>query len=260
MHLNSGKGVNGLTCNSVDPISAQPELKHAAVQIRPVNLPWRAVVFGLFPTAEAYSIQVKLRKMLAQFDSAQCVLFGREQEGGMIGVSFQAAHHADPQDCVEEGAALALKTLMEHFKLDEQSSDRVLRYRDPKRGIVRYVRAEERVMAALLTGSIESLASTSWLREYLEQGLEASSLGRSLLLPVSQAPVALKPRSRAICNCFNVTEDTLKQCLSEMSVDSDPEQAMALLQTKTQCGTNCGSCKPEVKQIITHYLESIALA
>jgi len=257
---NPGRGVNSLTCNVIDPDSAQPELKHAAVKIQAVHLPWRAVAFGLFSKSEAFAVQASLRSALKSFDSAHCVLFGREQDSEMIGVSFKAAHHADPQGDVSSNGATALQQLMEKFQLDEQSSSNVLRYRDSKKGITRFVRAEDKVMSALLTGSEDSLASTAWLRAFLEQGIDVKSLGQSLLLPVSEAPIALKKKSRAICNCFNVSEDTIQQCLSKMQTTSNTDEAMTFLQNETLCGTNCGSCKPEVKQMITLYLKSLALA
>jgi len=251
-----GRGVNGLTCSAIDPVSGQPELKHASVKILPANLPWRVVAFGLFPKEEAFSIQNNLRSVLPHFDSAQCVLFGREQDGNDIGVSFKGAHHADPLEDLESHAAQGLKMVMQKFKLDESSSEPVMRYSDKRRGIVRLVRAEDKVLSAMLTGSVTSLASTAWLREYLERGLDAKVLGRSLLLPVSKPPVEFKPRGKVICNCFNVTADTVQKCLGKMPIGLSLEDAMPLLQTQTQCGTNCGSCKPEVKQIIANYLQT----
>jgi assimilatory nitrate reductase catalytic subunit len=253
-------GVNSLTSNVIDPTSAQPELKHAAVKIQAVKLPWRAVAFGLFPPSRAFSVQTQVRELLGSFDSAQCVLFGREQDAGMIGVSFKAAHHEDPLSNPSSAAALSVAKLRSYFELDEHSASPVMRYRDSKKGIARDIRAKDQVLSAMLTGTEESLASTAWLRAFLEQGIDAKSLGRSLLLPVSSPPVALKPKSRAICNCFNVSEDTLKLCLSNLSPDTQLDEAMDILQNQTQCGTNCGSCKPEVKQLITQHFKAMALA
>jgi len=253
-------GVNSLTSNVIDPTSAQPELKHAAVKIQAVKLPWRAVVFGLFPPSRAFSVQTQVRELLGSFDSAQCVLFGREQDAGMIGVSFKAAHHEDPLSNPSSEAAMSVEKLRSYFELDEHSASPVMRYRDSKKGIARDICAEDQVLSAMLTGTEESLASTAWLRAFLEQGIDAKSLGRSLLLPVSSPPVALKPKSRAICNCFNVSEDTLKLCLSNLSPDTQPDEVMEILQNQTQCGTNCGSCKPEVKQLITQHFKAMALA
>lgn len=249
-----GRGVNGLTCNAIDPFSGQPELKHAAVKILPANLPWQLVAFGLFPKAEAFSIQNSLRKILPLFDSAHCVLFGREQDSDLIGVSFNAAHHADPMEEMGSLAAQGLKEVIQQFKLAENSDEPVLRYHDKRRGISRLVRAQDQVLSALLTGSAESLASTAWLREYLERGIDAKILGRSLLMPVSKPPVEIKPKGKAICNCFNVSADTIQACLARMPGDIQPNDALSILQQETFCTTNCGSCKPEVNQIIVNFL------
>jgi len=255
-----GRGVNGLTCNMIDPVSGQPELKHSAVKILPANLPWQLVAFGLFPKEEVFNVQNSLRSILPHFDSAQCVLFGREQDGDLIGVSFKAAHHDDPLEESDSLAAQALKQVILKFKLDEASGEPVMRYSDKRRGVVRLVRAHEKVLSAMLTGPIDSLASTAWLREYLESGLDAKTLGRSLLMPVSKPPVEIKPKGKAICNCFNVSADTMTQCLSKMPAGITPDDAMNSLQAETQCGTNCGSCKPEVKQIIGQFFMKAQVA
>jgi assimilatory nitrate reductase catalytic subunit len=90
--------------------------------------------------------------------------------------------------------------------------------------------------------------------------LDAKTLGQSLLMPVSKPPVEIKPKGKVICNCFNVSADTMTQCLSKMPAGTSPDQAMNSLQSETQCGTNCGSCKPEVKQIIASCLKKMEVA
>jgi assimilatory nitrate reductase catalytic subunit len=42
-----------------------------------------------------------------------------------------------------------------------------------------------------------------------------------------------------------------------MSAGTSFDDAMNSLQSETQCGTNCGSCKPEVKQIIARFLNKV---
>ncbi len=258
---NPGRGVNGLTNNQIDPISGQPELKHAAIKILPANLPWQLVAFGLFPKDVAFTIQNSLRKLLPQFGSAHCVLFGREQDSHQIGVSFKAAHDEDPSNAKDSDASHAVKEVMQLFKLDEAAIDPVLRYSDNRRGVVRLVRAKEKVLSAMLTGPIDSLASTIWLRQYVEQGFDAKLLGRSLLVPFSKPPLELQTNSKAICNCFNVKEDTMKDLLSACHPPLvSVAEGMAMLQEKTLCGTNCGSCKPEVKQLILKHFQAQPVA
>ena len=216
------------------------------------------VAFGLFPKNEAFRVQNNLRKVLPSFDSAQCVLFGREQDGDLIGVSLKAAHNEDLFEDENSQATLALKQVMQQFKLDEASKEPVMRYSDRRRGVVRLVRAKEKVLSVMLTGPSESLVSTAWLRDYLESGLDAKALGRSLLMTISKPPVEIKPKGKAICNCFNVAADTIRFHLEKMPSDTSSEDAFALLQIATQCGSNCGSCKPEVKQIISKFLNKAA--
>ena len=222
----------------------------------PANLPWQLVAFGVFPKEEAFSIQNGLRQLLPSFDSAQCVLFGREQDSDLIGVSFKAAHHDDPKEETESSAIMALQEVVNVFKLNEASQEPVMRYTDKRRGVVRLVRIKDKVLSAMLTGPAQSLASTAWLREYLESGLDAKALGWSLLMPVSKPPIELKSKGKAICNCFNVSADTMKLSLVNMTAGISADEALAILQAETQCTTNCGSCKPEVKQIITNFLKT----
>src|SRR4029450_5984752 len=39
-------GVNGVTCSATDPVSKQPELKHAAIAVEAVELSWRLLGFA----------------------------------------------------------------------------------------------------------------------------------------------------------------------------------------------------------------------
>jgi assimilatory nitrate reductase catalytic subunit len=73
-------------------------------------------------------------------------------------------------------------------------------------------------------------------------------LGRLLLSPQSTAPKGFKSRGRAVCNCFNISETEIVQALDEF--DGPPEAQLAALQGNLKCGTNCGSCIPELKKIV----------
>jgi len=47
----------------------------------------------------------------------------------------------------------------------------------------------------------------------------------------------------------------MRQSLAKMAPGTTLDEALSSLQDETQCGTNCGSCKPEVKQIIANFLK-----
>ena len=92
------------------------------------------------------------------------------------------------------------------------------------------------------------ISAERWLKDYLEGEQSVATLGRLLLMPSSQAPQNFKARGRIVCNCFNVSESEINDALMGMS--DTPDAALTALQQKLKCGTNCGSCVPELKKIV----------
>jgi assimilatory nitrate reductase catalytic subunit len=125
-----------------------------------------------------------------------------------------------------------------------------LRYNDPGRGQRRVARLarvgdDQRLEGVLLAGDIRAEA---WIRTLLQDELPAQAYGRLLLSPSATAPVAVQQRGRQVCTCFNVREDAIQSVLQQC-VGDDTER-LAQLQRKLQCGTNCGSCVPELKRLV----------
>ena len=83
----------------------------------------------------------------------------------------------------------------------------------------------------------------------LERGTDIAPLGRRILTPSKQAPLPLAPRGNVVCNCFGVTSASIDQFLVQAG-DAPLDTTLALMQKSLQCGTNCGSCLPEVRQLI----------
>jgi len=69
-----------------------------------------------------------------------------------------------------------------------------------------------------------------------------------LLVPSAKPPVAVQSRGKQICTCFNVTDSAIATHLG--TCKGNPEQRLVQLQAALQCGTNCGSCLPEVKNLV----------
>ena len=225
-------GVNALTLPAFDPSSKQPELKHAAVKILKAELPWRFLVFGWVEQGQALALQSSLRPYMRRFAYASCALFGREKTG----VLFRAADdYAAPPALVKEIEAM--------FGIAGQT---VLRYDDVKRGNARHIMVNDGKLAAVsLAGD---MSAEHWLKEYLEGGQPVTALGRMLLMPSTKPPQDFKTRGRIVCNCFNVAQTEIEEALQSTSGPSDV--VLAALQDKLKCGTNCGSCVPELKQMI----------
>jgi assimilatory nitrate reductase catalytic subunit len=229
-------GVNALTVSAFCPSSKQPELKHAAVKILKTELPWRFLVFGWVDQDKALALQAAMRPTMRRFAYASCTLFGRDK----VGVLFRAA---DDYPAESE----LVKEIEFRFGI---AGAEVLRYDDARRGNSRHILVRDGKLAAVsLAGDI---AAEHWLKEYLEGEQPVASLGRLLLMPSSKAPQGFKARGKIVCNCFNVAESEIDAALAHQDWvnQGTPEGALAAIQGKLKCGTNCGSCVPELKKLI----------
>lgn len=222
-------GVNGLTLPAFDPVSKQPELKHAAVAIRKAELPWRFLALGWVAQQDALRLQHSLREQMKDFAFASVTLFGRDK----VGVLFRAANEQ----------AVDIVAIQQAFGLDTAD---VLRYDDKRRSVWRRVRVADGKLAAVsLAGDV---TAERWLRAFLEEGHPVSALGRQLLQPTAQAPQGFRERGKIVCNCFDVGEADIETVLASVD-DTDPLKRLELLKQRLKCGTNCGSCVPELKRM-----------
>jgi assimilatory nitrate reductase catalytic subunit len=222
----NGLGGNALTTPVFDPVSKQPELKHAAIRIEKLELPWRMVVMrrGL----DVLALQREIQPLLQTFDYASCGLFGRES--GML--ILRAAHHAAVGDDV-------IEQLDQCLLLTEDTP--CLSYRDRKRGISKRVVVEGgKVTGVRLLG--ETLAA-EWLKEVMTQEGFPDDVRLWALAPVSAPPTGKQGRGRIVCNCLDVSENEIKAALAE-------NRDLGVLQQKLKCGTECGSCVPELKRLV----------
>jgi assimilatory nitrate reductase catalytic subunit len=233
-----GLGVNALTSPAIDPLSKQPELKHAAIKVVKAELPWHMVAFAYLPDDAAWRISAALAAAIKQVAYGSVVRFGRAR----CGVLIRAAHHAAPN-------AAWIDALCDALGLHRAAD--VLHYIDKRAGIERRVRVmrhasgDAHVQAALLVGDTQAGV---WLKAYLESGQSVAALGRLLLAPGAVAPAGFKPQGKVVCSCFGVTEEAITQTLA--TLDGPRNARLAALQARLKCGTNCGSCVPELKRIV----------
>ena len=230
-------GINALLPSAFDPVSKQPELKHAAVAVMRAGLSWQWLACAEFPAERWLAVQRELRGYYARFPYACCVPFGRDR----VGLLWRAAAH-DP-------CTLELKQEIEAlFGLG--ANEPVLSYSDARRGSTRRLRlAGDRLVAFSLAGDV---AAGDWLREYLAGAVAISTLGRLLLLPSRTPPKSLVSRGRMICSCVGVHENDIVE-KAEKSTNSEAPTVLHELQAALGCGTGCGSCVPELKRLIaTH--------
>lgn len=232
-----GLGTNVLTSPACDPLSKQPELKHAAVEISAVELPWQ-----LFALVEG-EVQMRLaalRPLLEGFAYASLVPCGREQPALVL-----HAAAATPPD-----SAL----LAQIDQLLNLNDGPVLAYDDPRKAVGKRVRIEDgRITALRLAG--ETLAR-DWLKSLWQEQRADAALRRWVLAPLGTPPgdsAVTTRREKTLCNCLNVSNTAICAGIGR-GLD------LAGLQQELGCGSQCGSCIPEIKQLLAQPMLATANA
>ena len=220
-----GCGVNALTLPIFDAVSKQPELKHAAVQVAKADLPWRMAVLAV---GDGAAMLDAAQPLLRACEYGAAGLAGREREV----LTLRLAHTEAPPPAL-------LAALDAALGLDDPLA--VMQYEDRPRGVSKKVRIESgQVVAARLAGET---AAFDWLRDVIVEGADATGLRAWMLAPVARPPAAGAGRGRIVCNCLNVAEPDI---VAAIAGGAD----LAALQGTLKCGTECGSCVPELKRLI----------
>lgn len=221
-----GLGVNALMPPAVDPTSKQPELKHTAVKLEKLHLPWQMTVMR---SCHDLSLLSVMRTLLPAFDYATVGLYGRGS--GML--ILRAAHHDNPSDTV-------ITQLDQWLGMVEGAP--MLQLDDAKRGVSKRILVEDgQVTGVRLIG--ETLAA-DWLKQVMLDGQFTDTLRKWALAPLAAPPTGQKTRGKIVCNCLDVSENEI---IDTCQAGAD----LQTLQAKLKCGTSCGSCVPELKRLVS---------
>lgn len=261
-------GVNAFTLDQFDPYSKQPELKHSALKVSKVQAPWECVLF--VQASHWLSLWLEARQLFSAFDSAVCVPFGRPGEKGAQaahkpGLLFRAASAQAPD-------AKVLARLEQLFQLTPNSPN-LLTYSDPRTGSFRRIKVEVaqvdstddpahiHLTGVMLAGQVQS---EGWLRSYFDQAKDVTPVRSFLLSPNKQPAGAQVSTQKVVCNCIGVMESDIQQTIraqcSTIAANNQVGPALTQHQAEAQvldalkctlrCGTQCGSCVPELKKMI----------
>jgi assimilatory nitrate reductase catalytic subunit len=226
----SGLGVNALTLPVTDPVSRQPELKHAAVQVEKFATGWHLVAMRRDEVGNnGGGLHAALQPWLARFDHASLTLAGRESTVVVLRAWGGAeTPPPTPELLAELAAAMGL------------DGPRMLAFDDVRRGIAKRALIEDdRLAGALLC---KETRATDWLLDLIVRGGSTQDLRKWLFAPLATPPASGPARGRIVCNCFDVSEN-------EIRADLTAGLTLAALTEKRKCGTNCGSCLPELKRL-----------
>jgi assimilatory nitrate reductase catalytic subunit len=250
---NALAGVNAITTSAFCPSSKQPELKHAAVKILKAELPWKLLAMAWLPSDQALSILQSLRQQMGHFEFASCVPFAEELPPANTDLPASSASAVSRQGVLFRAASSEapdmrlVHTLEALLRMDTKSG---LRYADPKRSHLRSIqldrsKAMPQLEAFVIAGDTSAEA---WLKTLLQTQQSTDSYGRRLLMTGQKPPVALKDAGQTICTCVGVKDVAIADWLQ-----ANPGQESAQmtgLQNNLKCGTQCGSCVPQLKRII----------
>ncbi|OGB33935.1 MAG: nitrate reductase [Burkholderiales bacterium RIFCSPLOWO2_12_FULL_61_40] len=236
-------GINALTTSAYCPDSKQPEFKHTAIKILKADLPRSLLAVAWLPPGQVLAARAELQALMVRFPFASCTLFSNNApaDGSTVernGVLFRAAGHEAPAD----------ELLHQIETLLNLAGPHILRYADKKRGQRRTVKLVDGEAKVTLEGFMLAgdTSAQSWIKTLLQDELPAHSYGRALLVPGAKPPVAVVSRGKVVCTCFNVTDVAIEAHLGRCG-GTDKER-LASLQASLQCGTNCGSCVPELQR------------
>jgi assimilatory nitrate reductase catalytic subunit len=238
-------GVNALTSSAFCPDSKQPEFKHAAVKVLKAEMPWSLLAVAWLPTEHMLSARTELQQLMARFAYASCVPFtnnvpldavGQERSG----LLFRASALEAPPDAL-------LAQIEALLNLD---SPYVLRYADKKRGQRRAALLQRTATNTTLEGFLLAgdTSAQSWITTLLQDELPAQAYSRVLLVPGAKPPVQVVSRGKQVCACFNVTDVAIDEQLA--TVHGSAKERLNSLQSALKCGTNCGSCLPQLQRMV----------
>ena len=212
--------VGRLVGAACDPVSGQPELKATPVRAEPVAVRWRGLLLHRRPVVPSAPEVHWSRIPLANGHALE--LAGSRDlpiDAGLAAFARQILDLPDPADQLEVA--------------------------DPGRRIWRFAAvADGRLVACLFLTAADSrvpLPSRASLADLLG-GLVADG-SRAGLLAGHRA--GTEPFDRTVCACFSVGLATLREAIATRCLAD-----VAAIGAALRAGTNCGSCIPELREII----------
>jgi assimilatory nitrate reductase catalytic subunit len=208
--------VGALTNPVVDPISGEPELKHTPVSVEPFAADWHGVMFSRV-ALPAPQTAWWTRVQGAQF--ARYELVGR-------------SHPDWPRE------ARRMLAVPEGAEVDW------IEYRDPARRLYRGAWfADEQLQACIYVDGRPTLPERGWLASlFAARRLDAATRAGMLAGRVLES----SDQGALVCSCFGVGANAIARCARELGAAATTVE----IGQRLKCGTNCGSCLPEIQAIL----------
>lgn len=216
--FSSNARINTLIPAVTDPLSGQPEFKHSIAAINPWQPRWRGFILTRRP------------RLKLQYSS----YWSRSRGKGLW--RYEIAGNEMPVDWAEQAHQLLS---------DENDGDsNWIEYFDKARNHYRAARfiGEKLESCTFICGEKE-LPERDWLISLFQQDrLEAKE---RISLLSGEPPVAREDTGKTVCACFNIGIRTIEKTITENGLTTAEEIGLLI-----QAGTNCGSCLPELGEIL----------
>ncbi len=232
--------LGALYASAVDPISGQPELKHAAVAITPVSFATYGQVF-IASCEDANEAQLKAAcdywaKVPLEGETLDVSAAARAQTAAVFNIASNQNRREFTQvfsrltDLVPSNAVV--------LQFYHHSYSVFLAFVDSKLSIAMFLGETP------LKDESQWAVPSAWIASVLNTEVDIDT--QRMLLQGKVDEVFLN--GDVVCSCFEVREKTITNALN-MGCSSVTE-----LGEKLKCGTNCGSCKPALSQLIEKHL------
>ena len=211
--------VGALVNPVVDPVSGEPEFKHTPVRVEPFMVAWHGFALSRDDAPKALTADAAWWTRIAGDGYTRHELAGRRSDAGW---------------------ASRARTML---GADDPDAD-WLEYEDVSAGIYRAARViAGRIEACLFISPRPDLPSRAWLSGlFAKEQLEvADRVGLLVGEPLTRGDDA----GATVCSCFGVGRRPIEAAIRGGCATP------AVLGVKLKCGTNCGSCVPELKGIIS---------
>ncbi|OOZ38777.1 molybdopterin dinucleotide binding domain-containing protein, partial [Solemya elarraichensis gill symbiont] len=214
--------VGALVAPNTDPISGQPESKHSVAAIRPYKTKWQGFILT--------------RRDSLPLDYASYWTRSRGSEMWR----YEIAGHDQPNDWAQRARSLLCK---------DENDVNWIEYFDRGTNQYRAARFEgNKLESCVFIGEQKTLPPRDWLVTLFVKK-EITKSERVQLLS-GKAPADQCDAGRTLCSCFSVGEKTILDAIRKDKLTSVEEVGEKLL-----CGTNCGSCIPELKELLGQAME-----
>lgn len=230
MHWNAEFGshcsINRLYASVADPISGQPELKHGAVAIEALSF------------KQYLAVLCRKDVSVADVSGVSDYCLKQRVQGGYV---YSLAFDHQPVDWfsilalfAQDVSSLISITLPKVSCWLQQQPEQQNTQQSKQQNF-----QELQLVAWLADKPIES--NPQWYQHLLQSSFEE---GRDLLRISSMTPSDEFLLGKIVCSCFEVREKSIHKAID------DGCKSVEDIAAKLKCGTNCGSCKTELSNLL----------